>query len=227
MKKNKRWWNETSSVKKWSIFLIVGACILLLSGQLIQSSPIDQPVNKTSILETQEMSTSVSDKDDLFLSEYNPESDTFFNSETSDENFSWHGGSALVFKLAFVLGMIYLVMRGLRWLQKNQQSTDGNGAAIRILETTGLAPGRNLHLIVVGEKTLLIGTTEQQFTLLAELDNIIPPLQDDEEVKASASLFEEVLQKQQQPQTALSVDWDTALNGLRTGIQRFRESVTE
>jgi len=40
----------------------------------------------------------------------------------------------------------------------------------------GLAPGRSLHLVVVGEKTLLLGATDHQVALLTELQPEAAPL---------------------------------------------------
>lgn len=229
MFKNKRLRDEHPSIKKWLLFFAIGAIIILLLGQFIHpslSSPSGDKTLPPKTQEPQDASTVTSTEDALFLAEYDPDDDTFFNTKTDEEQPLWQEGGVLALKLILVLGVVYLVMAGLRWLQKGRQNIDGSGAAIRILETTSLAPGRSMHLIVVGEKTLLIGSTDQQFTLLAELAQITPPLPDDEAVENQTYTFDEALQKQQQKQlqTVAVLEWETALNGLRSTINRFRDS---
>ncbi|MCB0210195.1 MAG: flagellar biosynthetic protein FliO [Anaerolineae bacterium] len=214
-------------MKRWFLLLVVSASILLLWSQFIAAPITDAPGNNTNVTQTQKDATDALDKEDPFLAEYDPNSDLFFNSETMNDGSLWQGGIELALKLALVLSMIYLVIGGLHWLQKKQKNIDRSETAIRILETTGLGPGKSLHLIIVGEKTLLIGTTEQQFTLLAELENVILPMQDNEEEENPAFLFERELQKQQCAQTSLASDLKTKLDGLRTSIQHFRSSVRE
>lgn len=200
--------------------------MVLVLGQVIAPSLSNPSGDNPPAPKTQEEPTDASTEDDLFLAEYDPNTDTFFDAETDEEQPLWQEGGSLALKLALVLGVVYLAMAGLRWLQKDRQNI-GGGAAIRVLETTGLAPGRSLHLVVVGEKTLLIGATDQQFTLLAELAQITPPLPEKESVENQSSIFEEALQKQQQkqPQTIAASEWEATLDGLKMGVRRFRESV--
>ena len=58
----------------------------------------------------------------------------------------------------------------------------------------GLAPGRTLHLVMAGEKTLLIGATDYHLSLLAELPNASAPV-----VEEAAIAFEEALQREIKP----------------------------
>ena len=227
MFKNKRWRNEQPSKKRWVLFLVIGLGVVLVLGQFIAPSLSSPSVDNQPPPKAQEESTDASTEDDLFLAEYDPNADTFFDAETDEEQPLWQEGGSLALKLALVLGVVYLAMAGLRWLQKDRQNIGGGGTAIRVLETTGLAPGRSLHLVVVGEKTLLIGATDQQFTLLAELAQVTPPLPDEEAVENQSSIFEEALQKQhqKQPQTIAASEWEATLDGLKMGIRRFRESV--
>ncbi|MCB0154877.1 MAG: flagellar biosynthetic protein FliO, partial [Anaerolineae bacterium] len=96
------------------------------------------------------------------------------------------------------------------------------GTTIRILETTGLAPGRSLHLVVVGEKTLLIGATEHQLSLLAEVSEASLPLPD-EELLVSPD-FEMALAASQ-PAAQATSEWQMTMNHLRSGLHHLRESV--
>jgi flagellar biosynthetic protein FliO len=146
---------------------------------------------------------------DFFLEEYNPDNSGLFTEVPADQTesttpadediFSIEYGLDIIAKLALVLGLLYLALYGLRRLQKNKNvQPSRNDTTINLLETTGLAPGRSLHLVVVGEKTLLIGATDQQISVLAELqDATIPVLEETEEES-----FTDVLQAQSPPETA-------------------------
>jgi flagellar biosynthetic protein FliO len=75
----------------------------------------------------------------------------------------------VVAKTALVLALLY----GVLWLVKRyygRQASAPKGAGIVLMQTAQLGPGRALHLVGVGSKTLLLGATSQQVSLLAELD---------------------------------------------------------
>lgn len=88
----------------------------------------------------------------------------------------WETSGTLILKVLFVLGLVYLALSGLQWFRQKKFGLTGDGSTITVLETVNLAPGRGLHLITVGEKTLLIGSTEQHLTMLTELADLTPPL---------------------------------------------------
>jgi flagellar biosynthetic protein FliO len=79
--------------------------------------------------------------------------------------------ASVTLKLAFVLALIYGGMFLLRrwpagWLAANKKR-------VALLETTRLSPRQALHLVQVGDRTLLVGATDQAVTLLTEID--LPP----------------------------------------------------
>ena len=166
-----------------------------------------------------------------FLPEYQPDGIPALDEETTRPGApagvaDLSGWSALdvVAKLVLVIGLAYLAIAGLRWLQKGRRRpADGSGVAIRLLETTGLAPGRWLHLVAVGEKTLLIGATEYQVSLLADLQSATVPAEEE------ATDFEEALRLRStaplQSSAVGGVDWQLALDRLRTGARRMRETL--
>lgn len=160
-----------------------------------------------------------------FLPEYQPNVIPALDEEaaSSAPEPAWLGLVDVVAKLALVLGLMYLVLVGLRWLQRGRrQSGAGGGTTIRLLETVGLAPNRALHLINVGEKTLLIGATDYQVCLLTELPNVSAPPADDE-----PDAFEAVLQRQTAPAaeagSVTNVDWHVAVERLRNGAASVRQ----
>jgi flagellar biogenesis protein FliO len=146
---------------------------------------------------------------------------------------TWYGMLDVVAKLALVVGLVYLAIAGLRWLQKGRRRSDNaGGAAIRLLETVGLAPGRTLHLVMAGEKTLLIGATDYHLSLLAELPNASAPV-----VEEAAIAFEEALQREIKPSPEAGsvtgtpgghgdfTDWRVAVERLRSGAAGVRQAL--
>jgi flagellar biogenesis protein FliO len=140
-----------------------------------------------------------------------------------EEDPGWLGALDVVAKLVLVVGLVYLAVAGLRWLQNGRRRrTDTGGASIRLLETVGLAPGRSLHLVVAGDKTLLIGATDHHLSLLTELSGASAPLGED------ATAFEEALSYQSTPPqdstAATAVEWRVAIERLRGGVQGVRQA---
>jgi flagellar biogenesis protein FliO len=174
------------------------------------------------------------------------------------EPLGWTQVLLLAAKLILVIGLVYAVLAGLRWLRRlgtgqvGQRRSGDQNPTIHVLETATLTPSRSLHLISVGEKTLLIGATDQQLSLLAELADVATPLPDIP-VESSSSFehsvdeahrFDEVLSSVHQPigppwgkgpvgdwqpQGAAwqpqGAAWQAALDSLRAGVRRIRESV--
>jgi len=88
--------------------------------------------------------------------------------------------ASVTFKLAFVIALIYGGMYLLRrwpggWFTASQKR-------VSLLETTRLSPRQALHLVQVGNRTLLVGATDQAVTLLAE----VAPLVEGEAAPAQA-----------------------------------------
>jgi flagellar biogenesis protein FliO len=188
---------------------------------------------------------------DSFLAEYDLSSSPFLDADpklASTLNMAERPpllvAAELGAKLILVIGLAYVVLAGLRWLQGNRYKSPGaSSATINVLETTGLGPGRALHLVVVGEKTLLIGATEHQLSLLTELSDTAVSLPADMDI-AEDEQFDQALdvqaaqppvspaQAQQesppptQPRVPVS-DLHAALAGLRASVQRIRESAGE
>jgi flagellar biogenesis protein FliO len=80
---------------------------------------------------------------------------------------------ALAIVSAMVWGMVWLLKRyggryGLLTILAGMRSSSGRGS-LRMLETMAIAPGRSLHIVEVGRKILVIGTTPQSVNLVAEV----------------------------------------------------------
>lgn len=91
----------------------------------------------------------------------------------------------LVFSLAIVVGLLLLIARfaGRRFQGKT-------GAVIQVVHRQQLSRGTGVAVITVGERVLVLGTTEQQVTLLTELEPDELLLEADLAVELDADLAE-------------------------------------
>lgn len=76
---------------------------------------------------------------------------------------------SVLLKLGAVIALIY----GSLFLLKRWQggALTARPRQLTIVETTRLSPRQALHLVQAGDRTLLIGATDQSLTLLTELDS--------------------------------------------------------
>lgn len=85
------------------------------------------------------------------------------------------GGSVL--RLAVGLVVVVGLIAALWWVMKRVQRSRYPGAegragtAVEIVATTALGPNRALHLVRVGDQTILIGATEHAITTVARLSD--------------------------------------------------------
>ncbi len=77
----------------------------------------------------------------------------------------------LVSKTALVVALLYGVLLFARKFS-NGAGFAPSGAAISLLQSVHLGPGRSVHLVSVGGRTLLIGSTSQHVSLLSEVGTI-------------------------------------------------------
>jgi len=229
----------------WIVAVVVGATFLLVFKQLAT------PVNPLPAVPTPQptATTAAAAPDKPFLADYNPEPETLLGSASEQDNRSgWEIGTDVILKLVVVLGLVYVALHGLRWLQRNKSKTFAGGATINVLETAGLAPGRSLHLVVVGEKTLLLGATDHQISVLAELSDAAVPVPDEDPAPQPAAKisFDQTLARQvraQQPPpepeqissapplpldgeaAEYTSEWQSTLKDLRAGIHRIQKTV--
>lgn len=216
----------------WSIWLIIFSLgFFLFFGQSLLnpvetepsqplSTPIKEGLVKESPVSTKEgYQAEVAETDGSFLAEYDSETIPFMTENSADDKPLWISTGELALKLLLVIGLVYLALTGLRWLQKSRIQATAGSTTIRVLETTGLAPGRSLHLVVVGEKTLLIGATDHQLSLLAELADVATlPLSEE------MSSFDEALaQSKFDNNLSRPLDWQSAFEHLRATVQRIRQ----
>lgn len=81
----------------------------------------------------------------------------------------WFG---LGIRLALVIGVIWVAVRGMRWYVRRMNLPGrGGGAALEVLETHALGPNRSLHLVRLGDRAVLIGATPERITQLLTVDD--------------------------------------------------------
>jgi flagellar biosynthetic protein FliO len=69
--------------------------------------------------------------------------------------------------VVLVIGVLYA---GMKRAQRGKLPGGRASGTVRVVETTQLGPGRNLHLVHVGARVLLVGATEHGITLLQGYD---------------------------------------------------------
>ncbi len=77
----------------------------------------------------------------------------------------------ITLKLGLVILMIYIFMQFLKRWQGSKQGIQKK--YLSVVETTYLNPRQSLHLVKAGDKLLLLGSTDQSVSCLAELENDI------------------------------------------------------
>jgi flagellar biogenesis protein FliO len=186
--------HKNSKFVWWGVAVVVGlAMFLLMWPQPNLTVPAPKVAPTPAIDPAVDPQNEGAAAEEEFLADYDPDTITLLdiNPGETDQSVTWQF-TQLIFKLAVVLGLVYLVLHGLKWLQRNKSKqlprSLGNGATINILETTGLAPGRFLHLVVVGEKTLLLGATDHQISVLAELQDTAVPLTEEDNLAFDEAL---------------------------------------
>jgi flagellar biosynthetic protein FliO len=120
----------------------------------------------------------------------------------------------LIFKLALVLGLVYLTVLGLKKFTTLKTPAARPGQHIRVLENSMLAANRSLHIVEIGSRKIVIGSTPNQVSMIAEL-----PEESREDAQAEESGFRNHLVSFLNGKKA-PVERETA----RTVAQMLRES---
>jgi len=74
----------------------------------------------------------------------------------------------MIVVLALVVGAMYLVFMLMRRLARPKEATN---APIRVMASTSLGTGKAVHLIGLGAKAWLVGSSEQGVNLISEIDD--------------------------------------------------------
>ncbi|GAB3860882.1 hypothetical protein GCM10028801_24210 [Nocardioides maradonensis] len=74
-------------------------------------------------------------------------------------------GFRLIGSLAIVVGLLFLMARF-----ANKRFKSASGATVQVVARQSLTRSSGVAVLTVGSRVLLVGTTDQQVSLLAELD---------------------------------------------------------
>jgi flagellar biosynthetic protein FliO len=69
--------------------------------------------------------------------------------------------------VVLVIGALYA---GMKRTQRGKLPGGRASGSVKVVETTQLGPGRNLHLVHIGDRVLLVGATDHGITLLQGYD---------------------------------------------------------
>ncbi len=69
--------------------------------------------------------------------------------------------------VVLVIGALYA---GMKRAQRGKQPGGRTSGTVKVVETTQLGPGRNLHLVHIGDRVLLVGATDHGISLLQGYD---------------------------------------------------------
>ena len=70
--------------------------------------------------------------------------------------------------VVLVIGALYT---GMKRAQKGKLPGGRASGTVKVVETTQLGPGRNLHIVHIGDRVLLVGATDHGITLLQGYDH--------------------------------------------------------
>jgi flagellar biogenesis protein FliO len=87
----------------------------------------------------------------------------------SDGKTTYSRGDNLLFVFLTFAAVIVAAAYGTKWVAGRFGGVQGR--ILRIAESAFLGPNRGLHLVLVGKKLFLIGQSEREMNLLAELDD--------------------------------------------------------
>jgi len=135
----------------------------------------------------------------------------------TSEPAGWQLGLGVIGSLALVVVAIYGTLWGIKVFLLRKGSVRSRAGLIRIWESTHLSPNRTLHLVEVGERLLLLGATDSQVNLLAELDRDAI----EEKEPFATRLAQAITQEPVSPM--IQRDMGSVLTELRMAIHRLRD----
>jgi len=140
---------------------------------------------------------------------------------------------SFVGKLILVLAIAYGCIFGLKKINTFKAGVVENKKRVIVLEHTAIGPGRQLHLVSVGGKNLLLGSTSQQISILAELDpELVPDYPEEEIVGFKEQLSQFLGHNPKKAEAAKSVaemlrESTTELRGTVTQVGKLRGSLRQ
>lgn len=78
----------------------------------------------------------------------------------------------LAWRLAVVLGIAYVAIYFLRGIMGRQVGVPGEEGQLKVLESAKLGRGRAVHLVRLGKKVMVLGSTPNHITVICEVDEV-------------------------------------------------------
>jgi len=96
----------------------------------------------------------------------------FSSSAKRGSGYSLMSALDLALKLVLVLILAYVCMLGLKKFSQRRIAASGKGASLRVMDTIGLAPNRQLHIVALGDRAFLIGSTPDSISLISDVSQV-------------------------------------------------------
>ena len=79
----------------------------------------------------------------------------------------------VLFSLLGVIWLIFLTYYGARWMNRKFNNGQGfnSSKGIKIVECTGISPDKQLVIVTVGKKSMMLGVTPSSISKICELDD--------------------------------------------------------
>jgi flagellar biosynthetic protein FliO len=72
-------------------------------------------------------------------------------------------------KLVLVIILAYVCMLALKKFSQRRMARPSKSAGLRVVDTIGLAPNRQLHIVTLGERAFLLGSTPESVSLISDI----------------------------------------------------------
>ncbi|MCL5256770.1 MAG: flagellar biosynthetic protein FliO [Chloroflexi bacterium] len=171
--------------------------------------------------------TPTADQQGYLIQDY----DSLQSPVTQPPNNWWSDGIDVFVKLVVVLGVVYLALRGLRYLNNKSRASTNASSPVKVLYSTSLAQHQNLYLVEVANKVLVLGGTSNNLALLAEVDDpaAVLSLQSGPTLNPTGSAFSSYLDrllKSSKP-VAVPTEPQPAGGSLAQVMEDFRQNLSK
>jgi len=133
----------------------------------------------------------------------------------------WQVGLSVIGSLMLVVVAAYGTVWGIRFLLSRKGALGERTTFIRVREKVNLSPNQSLYLVEMGGRALLLGATDHQISMLAELNGEL--LQEFKGEESFAVRFAQAIEAPSAPSIAWKENMEAAFDRLRAAVNRLRE----
>ena len=134
--------------------------------------------------------------------------------------------AGLGLKVGLVIVLAYLCALMVRKVAQRRGALKIGAGVLRVVETAALGPNRGLHIVSVGNRAFLVGSTPEQFSLLGEVSEVSEVTQLTEAHPAVGRLAGRLRQWFSRPAPGVPTS-DPVMDRLRAGADALRERSTQ